>query len=64
MVGAGRSAWQIKYVKIPQNRGCGFVQYQQRSSAEAAIVRMHGAEINGCKVCSNHRYEFLSGTPA
>lgn len=32
----------IIYVKIPQGKGCGFVQYVLRSSAEHAMVAMNG----------------------
>jgi RNA recognition motif-containing protein len=35
----------ITYVKIPQGKGCGFVQYVQRHSAEAAITQMQGYPI-------------------
>lgn len=41
---------QIVYVKIPPGRGCGFVQYVQRQSAETAISRMQGGDVKGCKV--------------
>jgi len=37
-------------VKIPPNRGCGFVQYVKREVAEEAINKMQGADIGGCKV--------------
>ena len=32
----------IIYVKIPQGKGCGFVQYVLRSSAERAMMAMNG----------------------
>lgn len=32
----------IIYVKIPQGKGCGFVQYVLRSSAETAMMAMNG----------------------
>lgn len=32
----------IIYVKIPQGKGCGFVQYVLRSSAERAMMTMNG----------------------
>ncbi|KAL3498343.1 hypothetical protein ACH5RR_041075 [Cinchona calisaya] len=35
----------IVYVKIPAARGCGFVQFAARTSAEEAIQRMQGAVI-------------------
>ena len=41
---------QIVYVKIPPGRGCGFVQYVSRASAEEAISAMQGGDVNGCKV--------------
>lgn len=36
---------EIVYVKIPVSRGCGFVQYGTRASAEEAIQRMQGIVI-------------------
>ncbi|CAK9164679.1 unnamed protein product [Ilex paraguariensis] len=36
---------EIVYVKIPAARGCGFVQFVARTSAEEAIQRMHGTQI-------------------
>jgi hypothetical protein len=54
---------QIVYVKIPPGRGCGFVQYVQRSSAETAISKMQGEDVKGCKVQPHpplHNYEFSS----
>ena len=30
------------YVKVPQGKGCGFVQYVERRSAEQALAAMHG----------------------
>eukprot|EP00898_Chlorokybus_atmophyticus_P000822 jgi/Chlat1/1740/Chrsp13S02170 len=35
----------IIYVKIPIGKGCGFVQYSTRSSAEQAIAQMHGQVV-------------------
>lgn len=32
----------IVYVKIPPGKGCGFVQFVSRSSAEAAMAAMSG----------------------
>ncbi|TFJ87011.1 hypothetical protein NSK_001345 [Nannochloropsis salina CCMP1776] len=40
----------IIYVKIPPGRGCGFVQYVNRTSAETAIAKMQGVDVRGCKV--------------
>ncbi|CAN1750744.1 Polyadenylate-binding protein RBP47B' [Linum perenne] len=36
---------EIVYVKIPVGRGCGFVQFSARASAEEAIQRMQGQYI-------------------
>ncbi|KAK9273580.1 hypothetical protein L1049_018390 [Liquidambar formosana] len=36
---------EIVYVKIPTGRGCGFVQFGIRTSAEEAIQRMQGTMI-------------------
>ncbi|KAF5931290.1 hypothetical protein HYC85_032163 [Camellia sinensis] len=36
---------EIIYVKIPTSRGCGFVQFTARASAEEAIQRMQGTMI-------------------
>jgi len=41
---------EIVYVKIPPGRGCGFVQYVLRASAELAIAKMQGGDVQGCKV--------------
>ncbi|PIM97106.1 Apoptosis-promoting RNA-binding protein TIA-1/TIAR (RRM superfamily) [Handroanthus impetiginosus] len=35
----------IVYVKIPASKGCGFVQFAARTSAEESIQRMQGAVI-------------------
>lgn len=41
----------ISYVKIPQGKNCGFVQFFHRSSAEMAINEMQGYDIGGnCKI--------------
>jgi len=41
----------ISYVKIPQGKNCGFVQYFLRQSAEMAIIEMQGYDIGGgCKI--------------
>ncbi|KAI8000118.1 Polyadenylate-binding protein RBP47B' [Camellia lanceoleosa] len=37
---------EIIYVKIPTSRGCGFVQFTARASAEEAIQRMQGTMIS------------------
>ncbi|KAJ9697972.1 hypothetical protein PVL29_007200 [Vitis rotundifolia] len=36
---------ELVYVKIPAGRGCGFVQFGTRTSAEEAIQRMQGTVI-------------------
>ena len=33
---------EIVYVKIPSGKGCGFVQFTQRSNAETAMLQMNG----------------------
>ncbi|PKA49846.1 Polyadenylate-binding protein RBP47B' [Apostasia shenzhenica] len=36
---------ELMYAKIPAGRGCGFVQFTARASAEEAIQRVHGTMI-------------------
>ncbi|TVU48242.1 hypothetical protein EJB05_07871 [Eragrostis curvula] len=36
---------ELIYVKIPVGKGCGFVQYASRASAEEAVQRLHGTMI-------------------
>ncbi|OVA12259.1 RNA recognition motif domain [Macleaya cordata] len=36
---------ELVYVKIPPGKGCGFVQFGTRASAEEAIQRLHGTMI-------------------
>ncbi|KAG8389012.1 hypothetical protein BUALT_Bualt02G0185100 [Buddleja alternifolia] len=36
---------EVAYVKIPASKGCGFVQFAARTSAEESIQRMQGAVI-------------------
>jgi RNA recognition motif-containing protein len=36
---------ELVYVKIPLGKGCGFVQFTHRSSAEEALQRVHGTVI-------------------
>eukprot|EP00262_Sarcandra_glabra_P005872 TRINITY_DN17796_c0_g1_i1.p1 TRINITY_DN17796_c0_g1~~TRINITY_DN17796_c0_g1_i1.p1 ORF type:complete len:444 (+),score=86.74 TRINITY_DN17796_c0_g1_i1:97-1428(+) len=36
---------ELVYVKIPLGKGCGFVQFGSRASAEEAIQRLHGTMI-------------------
>lgn len=38
---------EITYVKIPPNKGCGFVQFVRRPDAEMAIAKMHDFPIHG-----------------
>lgn len=38
---------EITYVKIPPNKGCGFVQFLRRPDAELAIAKMHDFPIHG-----------------
>lgn len=40
----------IIYVKVLQNKGCGFVQYVLRSSAENAIQQMQGYPIGNSRI--------------
>lgn len=41
---------EIVYVKIPPNKGCGFVQYVSRQSAELAIEQMNGYQIGSSRI--------------
>ncbi|KAI9356264.1 hypothetical protein DFJ73DRAFT_623217 [Zopfochytrium polystomum] len=41
---------EIVYTKIPPGKGCGFVQYSHRHSAEIAIQQMNNALIGGSRV--------------
>jgi RNA recognition motif-containing protein len=36
---------ELVYVKIPVNKGCGFVQFGNRACAEEALQRVHGTVI-------------------
>ncbi|AQZ11806.1 NAM8 (YHR086W) [Zygosaccharomyces parabailii] len=40
----------IVYVKIPVGKGCGFVQYVDRISAETAIAKMQGFPIGNSRI--------------
>lgn len=40
----------IVYVKIPVGKGCGFVQYVDRLSAETAIAKMQGFPIGNSRI--------------
>ena len=39
------SAGALVYVKIPPGKGCGFVQFEERRCAEAAISKLNGAVV-------------------
>ncbi|KAJ3410366.1 hypothetical protein HDV05_003844, partial [Chytridiales sp. JEL 0842] len=41
---------EIVYTKIPPGKGCGFVQFSHRQSAEMAIAQMNNAVIGGSRV--------------
>lgn len=41
---------EVSYVKIPPGKGCGFVQYVTRASAEQAIERMNGFVIGSSRI--------------
>jgi len=40
----------IIQVKIPPNRGCGFVKYDNRESAERALASLHGSILAGLRI--------------
>lgn len=40
----------IIYVRIPAGKGCGFVQYVERQSAEAAITQMQGFPLANSRI--------------
>lgn len=40
----------IVYVKIPPGKGCGFVQFVSRKSAEMAIDQMNGYQIGSSRI--------------
>ncbi|KAF9123813.1 hypothetical protein BGX30_001237 [Mortierella sp. GBA39] len=41
---------EITYVKIPPGKGCGFVQFVHRQSAEMAINQLNGYQIGSSRV--------------
>ncbi|ORZ22162.1 hypothetical protein BCR42DRAFT_458946 [Absidia repens] len=41
---------EVTYVKIPPGKGCGFVQYVSRQSAEMAIESMNGFQIGQSRI--------------
>ncbi len=70
---------EIVYVKIPSGKGCGFVQFTQRSNAETAMLQLNGqvgVVRMGCHVCCStpnasrvpsgglHAASFRAGTAA
>ncbi len=40
----------ITHVKIPPGKGCGFIRFDKREDAEAAIAGMQGFQIGGSRV--------------
>jgi RNA recognition motif-containing protein len=40
----------IIQIKIPPNRGCGFVKFEARDAAEKAIATMHGSTLAGLRI--------------
>jgi RNA recognition motif-containing protein len=58
------SLGEIVSVKVPPGRGCGFVQYTTKESAEMAISQMNGTVINNVKVrCAWGRSAAARATP-
>jgi RNA recognition motif-containing protein len=53
----------ITYVKIPPGKGCGFVQYVQRHSAETAITQMQGYPLGNSRVRLSWGRSNASGSP-
>ncbi|KAK4513423.1 vacuolar protein sorting-associated protein 1 [Mucor velutinosus] len=41
---------EIVYVKIPPGKGCGFVQFVSRQSAEVAMEEMNGYQIGSSRI--------------
>jgi len=53
---------EITYVKIPPGKGCGFVQFVHRQSAEMAINQMNGYQIGTLlsdAVCISKKSSFI-----
>lgn len=40
----------IIHVRVPQGKGCGFIKFENRESAERAVVGMQGFVINGSRI--------------
>jgi RNA recognition motif-containing protein len=38
----------INHVRVPPSKGCGFVQFATRESAEVALRAVHGMVVKGC----------------
>ena len=48
---------EIVYVKIPSGKGCGFVQFTQRSNAETAMLQLNGqvqGQSSQAQSCESH----------
>uniref|UniRef100_A0A7S0YE99 RRM domain-containing protein n=1 Tax=Polytomella parva TaxID=51329 RepID=A0A7S0YE99_9CHLO len=54
---------EIVYTKIPQGKGCGFVQFSDRKSAEIALQNMSGQSIEGQAVRISWGRSSGKGTP-
>jgi RNA recognition motif-containing protein len=40
----------IVQIKIPPNRGCGFVKFETREAAEKALATLHGSMLSGLRI--------------
>jgi len=54
---------QLVYVRVPPGKACGFVQFADRTAAEAALREMQGYQINTCRLRvswgrSNHNAKY------
>lgn len=52
------------YVKIPQGKGCGFVQFVQRANAETALASMNGQLIGNSSIRISWGRSNSNRTPA
>mmetsp|Transcript_13132 Transcript_13132/g.33949 ORF Transcript_13132/g.33949 Transcript_13132/m.33949 type:complete len:475 (+) Transcript_13132:171-1595(+) len=54
----------IVYTKIPQNKGCGFVQFENRQCAEKAKSKLNGKTIRGApiRISWGHKHSKTFGT--